>query len=73
MDAQQLGTLYHEILEQTYARIGGEITPERLDEALAVLDQVAAEKMGDAPERLRFRASAQWGEARGVLKRKLAS
>ncbi len=71
MDALQLGTLYHEILEQTYARLGGEITPDRLDEALAVLDQVAAERMPGAPDRLRFRASAQWGEAQIVLKRKL--
>ena len=36
-----------------------------------MLDQVAGEKMGDAPDRLRFRASAQWGELQGVLKRKL--
>ena len=71
MDALQLGTLYHEILEQTYARIGGAITPERLDEALALLDQVAAERMPSAPKRLRFRASAQWDEAQTVLKRKL--
>ncbi len=71
MDAQQLGTLYHEILEQTYARIGGEITPERLDEALAVLEAVAAEKLRDAPERLRFQASAQWDEGGAVLLRKL--
>ena len=71
MDARQLGTLYHEILEQTYARIGGEITPDRLGEALAMLDQIADERMRGAPNRLRFRASAQWDEAQIVLKRKL--
>ncbi len=71
MDALQLGTLYHEILEQTYARLGGAIMPERLEEALVVLDQVAAERMPGAPGRLRFRASAQWDEAQTVLKRKL--
>ncbi len=71
MDSRQLGTLYHEILEQTYVRLGGEITPDRLEEALTVLDQVADERMPSAPNRLRFRASAQWDEAQIVLKRKL--
>ena len=71
MDVKQLGTLYHEILEQTYRRIGGEIRPERLDEALKILHDVADERMASAPERLRFRASAQWAQEKGVLVRKL--
>lgn len=71
MDTRQLGTLYHEILERTYRRLGGEITADRLDEALAVLGEVADERMRTAPERLRFRASAQWAQEQVVLRRRL--
>ena len=71
MDSKQLGTLYHEILEATYRRLGGEIRPERLDEALAVLNQVADERMATAPARLRFRVSPQWTQEQRVLRRRL--
>ncbi|MEP7290763.1 MAG: PD-(D/E)XK nuclease family protein, partial [Chloroflexota bacterium] len=71
MDSRQLGTLYHEILEATYRRLGGAVTPERLDEALAVLNAVADEKMASAPQRLRFRVSPQWTQEQSVLRRKL--
>ncbi len=71
MNNQQLGTLNHEILEATYAQLGGAITDDRLGEALGVFDQVAAGKMRGAPGRLRFRASAQWEQAQIVLRRKL--
>ncbi|MEO8394182.1 MAG: PD-(D/E)XK nuclease family protein, partial [Chloroflexota bacterium] len=74
MDVRQLGTLFHEILEQTYARfarLGGAITPDRRYEALIVLGQVAEENMIDAPERLRFRASPQWAQEKEVLRRRL--
>jgi ATP-dependent helicase/DNAse subunit B len=71
MDIRQLGTLYHEILEATYARLSGTIAPERVNEALAVLHDVAAEHMPTAPERLRFRASPQWAQEQTVLLRRL--
>ncbi len=71
MDTRQLGTLYHEILEATYRRLGGTITPERTDEALSVLRAVADEKMASAPVRLRFRPSFQWPQEQIVLRRRL--
>ena len=71
MDSKQFGTLFHEILEQTYRRLGGMITPDRLDEALALLDEIADERMASAPERLRFRASPQWAQEQIVLRRRL--
>lgn len=71
MDSRQLGTLFHEILERTYRRLGGSVTPDRLDEALAVLDEVAAERMASAPARLRFRVSPQWQQEQRVLRRRL--
>ncbi len=71
MDSRQLGTLYHAILEQTYRELGGAITPERLDEALATLNAVAEAQMRSAPDRLRFRASAQWAQEQIVLRRRL--
>jgi ATP-dependent helicase/DNAse subunit B len=71
MDNRQLGTLFHEILERTYHRLGGAIMPDRLDEALAVLDEVATERMASAPARLRFRVSPQWAQEQRVLRRRL--
>jgi ATP-dependent helicase/DNAse subunit B len=71
MDSQQLGTLFHEILEATYRRLGGVITPERLDEALSVLNEVADERMATAPTRLRFRVSPQWAQEQRALRRRL--
>ncbi|HVU13484.1 MAG TPA: PD-(D/E)XK nuclease family protein, partial [Phototrophicaceae bacterium] len=69
MDSRQLGTLYHEILEATYRRLGGAITPERRAEALAVLGEIADEYMASAPERLRFHPSLQWAQEQVVLRR----
>jgi hypothetical protein len=71
MDTRQLGTLYHEILEATYTRLGGAIVPERVDEALAVLHETAADLMQSAPMRLRFRAAPQWAQEQAVLLRRL--
>lgn len=71
MDTRQLGTLYHEILEATYTRLGGAIVPERLDEALTVLHETAADLMQSAPTRLRFRAAPQWAQEQAVLLRRL--
>ncbi|MFN8449419.1 MAG: PD-(D/E)XK nuclease family protein [Anaerolineae bacterium] len=71
MDSLQLGTLFHEILERTYRQLGGAITPNRLDEALATLERVADERMATAPARLRFRVSPQWAQEQRVLRRRL--
>ncbi len=71
MDSRQLGTLYHAILEQTYRELGGVVTPDRVDEALAVLDRVAGEQMAVAPEQLGFRPSVQWDQEQAVLRRRL--
>jgi ATP-dependent helicase/DNAse subunit B len=71
MDNRQLGTLYHQILEETYRRLGGAITPDRLDEALTILNQVAYDKMRTAPRDLRFRASSQWEQEKIILYRRL--
>jgi ATP-dependent helicase/DNAse subunit B len=74
LDAAQLGTLNHAILEETYGRIsalGATITPEFADQALTILREVAAELLKSAPERLNFRASALWEQEKVTLLRKL--
>ncbi|MCC6801548.1 MAG: PD-(D/E)XK nuclease family protein [Anaerolineae bacterium] len=71
MDSLQLGTLFHEVLEATYRRLGGAIVPERLDEALAALGEIADDRMATAPARLRFRVSPQWAQEQRVLRRRL--
>jgi ATP-dependent helicase/nuclease subunit B len=73
IDAAQLGTLYHEILEATYTQLAAEgipIAAEHLDRALAILDDHAARLLPDAPQRLGFRAPALWrAEGRAIHER----
>ncbi len=74
MDALQLGSLYHEILEHTYrelAQRGLPIHPDHCEEALSILEREAERLLNDAPARLGFRASALWDEERTLVLRGL--
>ena len=74
LDARKLGTVNHEILERTYHEIGGRgltITPENLDEALAILDEQAADVLEHAPRRFSFKADVLWQQERENLLRRL--
>jgi ATP-dependent helicase/DNAse subunit B len=74
MDAAQLGSVYHDILEKTYAQLireGISISPDHLDTALAVLERVATERLPDAPQRFRFPVPPQWASEQQVILRKL--
>jgi ATP-dependent helicase/nuclease subunit B len=74
LDQLKLGTIYHDILEQTYrelTRRGCWIVPEHLDEALAVLREAAAPLLDAAPQRLGFADNALWAQERAVLLRRL--
>lgn len=76
MDALQLGRLNHEILEATYRRIADQdllIAPENADAAVAILHEVAAELLPDAPQRLGFRASSLWAQEQAILLRRLVA
>jgi ATP-dependent helicase/nuclease subunit B len=74
MAATHLGTVYHEILEHTYQRLGElgfAIRAENAEEAVAVLYQAARPLLADAPARIGFRASAVWEQEKAVLLRQL--
>ncbi len=74
MDALQMGTLFHEILEQTYRKIGDNhlaIAPENTEIALGLLREIAARICAQAPDKLGFRASALWDQEQTVLLRRL--
>ncbi|MBL8161865.1 MAG: PD-(D/E)XK nuclease family protein [Anaerolineae bacterium] len=74
MDAAQLGTLNHAILEETYRRLGAvgvTITPDHAETALATLREVASEKLRTAPQEIGFRASALWEQEQASLLRRL--
>jgi len=74
LDVLQLGTLYHAILERTYAEIANEglsITPENLGDALEILEEKAAEIMADAPANLGFRQTALWQQEQQVMLKRL--
>ncbi|MBN8634340.1 MAG: PD-(D/E)XK nuclease family protein [Anaerolineae bacterium] len=74
MDARQLGTLQHEILEKTYAEFkacGLPIAPEHVDTALEILEHAAESVFPGAPKRLRFRPSARWADEQQVILRRL--
>jgi ATP-dependent helicase/nuclease subunit B len=70
MDARQLGSLNHAILEQTYRQLMDEdieISPENTEIALDILDEVAAEQFERAPRDLGFRTSVVWDEEQEIL------
>lgn len=74
MDAQQLGTVNHALLETTYRRLADmqvTITPDYQEQAVAVLQAAAAELLPDAPHRYGFRESALWAQEQKTLLRKL--
>jgi ATP-dependent helicase/nuclease subunit B len=74
LDAQQLGTLNHAILERAYrgvAERGLTISPENQPAALAILREAAAAEFHAAPERLGFRASAVWRQEQTIILRRL--
>lgn len=76
LNAQMLGTIYHAILEHTYARVGElglTISAENRETALAILDQVAAQVLAEAPRKLGFRADSVWREEQSLLLRRLVT
>lgn len=74
MDQLQLGSLNHEILENTYKAVQQEkmsIIPDNIGMALEILDEIAAEKFKAAPQKHHFRVSALWEEQQDVILRRL--
>ena len=74
MDAAQLGTLNHAILEKTYQRFIDEhieISPENLDDALVILRDVAYSQLAAAPQKLGFKETPLWQHEQYTLLRKL--
>jgi ATP-dependent helicase/DNAse subunit B len=74
MDARQLGSLNHSILEKTYAKLAEDditIEPAHLETALKTLDTVADEIMVSAPQKLGFRESLVWKQEQEVLMSRL--
>jgi ATP-dependent helicase/nuclease subunit B len=74
MDAAQLGSIYHEILEATYRQIAADgltITPENTDAALEIFGDHAARLLIDAPARLGFRASPLWVQQQETILQRL--
>ncbi len=74
MNAAQLGTLNHKILEDTYRRLhddGATITPDYLEQAVTTLRMVATDVLADAPRHFGFRASGLWEQEKTTLLRKL--
>ncbi len=70
VDALQLGSLNHSILEQTYKRIaarGLAVSGENLDEALRIFAEVSSEVLEQAPADLKFRATATWQQEQAIL------
>jgi ATP-dependent helicase/nuclease subunit B len=70
LDALLLGTINHRILEVTYDEIRAEaltITPENADDALAILAQVAADVLDDAPQTYKFQPDMLWRQQRQMI------
>jgi ATP-dependent helicase/DNAse subunit B len=63
LDAAQLGSIYHEILETLYRSldVGDRVDPDRV---LAALPVVAGNVLDEAPRRQGFRETAWWRQTR---------
>jgi ATP-dependent helicase/DNAse subunit B len=74
MNARQLGSMYHRILELTYEQIaaaGLTIQPDHAQEALRILDSVMDAVLPTAPTAFGFRASRLWAHEQAEHLRKL--
>lgn len=76
LDALQLGSLNHAILEGTYRQLmrdGIVISPDEaaLHEALDILEEIAQEKFVTAPRDYNFRPTARWTQEQQVILRRL--
>lgn len=74
MDAAQLGSLNHRILEETYRAIAERalgINAENLQAALEIFAGAADDVLDRAPELFSFRATATWQEEKQVLRNRL--
>jgi ATP-dependent helicase/nuclease subunit B len=66
LDARQLGTLYHCILEEVF-RAPSVSDPTDLQQLLEALPQVGAAMLDAAPEELGFRETAWWMQTRAEI------
>jgi ATP-dependent helicase/DNAse subunit B len=66
LDARQLGTIYHRLLEQVY-QAPTVADPADLEQVLAALPAVAQRVLDAAPEREGFRETAWWAETRAEI------
>ena len=64
LDAAQLGSLYHAILEQLYQAVAD---PADLDQLLAALPEVARSVLDAAPREQQFRPTAWWEQTRAEI------
>lgn len=74
MDARQLGSVFHAILEKTYGLIqqdGMVITPENAQEAAEILDVMATAVFKDAPQDYGFRPAVGWRQQQTLMRRRL--
>ncbi|MBL1135249.1 MAG: hypothetical protein HND46_08015 [Chloroflexi bacterium] len=73
-DAAQLGSVQHEVLENTYLRILNEgllIQPENEKRAIQILTEEAARWLPTAPQRWGFRPTPLWEQEKDEIVRRL--
>ena len=76
LDAAQLGSLNHRILEETYREIrqrGLRIDESNLEAARNIFAQAADDILERAPALFNFRATSTWQEEKQVLRNRLAA
>ncbi len=66
LDARQLGSIYHRILEEVY-QAPGVSDPTDLSQLLTALPGIAAQVLDEAPQALGFRETAWWVQTRAEI------
>ena len=72
LNAAQLGTIYHDLLERVYEHVPPD-DRTNADALMAALDEVADPLLDRAPDRLGFRPTAWWRRTRDGIKAKTRS
>lgn len=74
LDAAQLGSLQHAILEDTYRDFAENdiaIHPDQVESAIAKMHHYAGNIFADAPRRFKFRQSPLWEQEQAEIRRRL--
>jgi ATP-dependent helicase/nuclease subunit B len=74
LNAAQLGSIHHKILEETYTQVrerGLTISEDNANEAVDIMHEIASKVLSASPRLYGFRQSALWEQRKAIIRRTL--